>query len=198
MGDLTFAPGETNIHAAKFSPSVVLFWLKTELAVTNKRIVTKSPNTLLGLIPIGYSDAAFPLANTASVGVEVKFSAGRAVWGFIFLIVAVLNLNAFWGWVVLIFAATLLLNAMNAALKIQNNGGGQTYLKVSILEKAKLEQFRDQVNARLFADHDALRHESAMDMQTKNLLNQQAQLNLQQQLNQSLVPNPETPSQTAS
>lgn len=186
MGDLTFAPGESNIYSAKFSPSVVLFWLKTELAVTNMRIVTKSPNTLLGLIPLGYSDAAYPLANTAGVGVETKFSVGRAFWGAVFLVVALFNLKSFFGWVLLLAAAALLLNAMSAALKVQNNGGGTTFLKVSILEKSKLEQFRNEVNNRLFADHAETRHTETLDMHTKNLLNQQAQLNLQQQLNQSL------------
>jgi hypothetical protein len=186
MGDLTFAPGESNIYSAKFSPSVVLFWLKTELAVTNMRIVSKSPNTLFGLIPLGSSDAAYPLANTSGVGVETKFSVGRAFWGLAFLIVALFNLNAFFGWVLLLLGGVLLVNASSAALKVQNNGGGMTYLKVSILEKAKLEQFRDEVNARLFADHAANRHSETLDMHTKNLLNQQAQLNLQQQLNQTL------------
>ncbi|WP_104197328.1 hypothetical protein [Cryobacterium sp. M15] len=189
MGDLTFAPGESNIYTAKFSPSVVLFWLKTDLAVTNKRIVTKTPNTLFGLIPLGYSDAAYPLANTAGVGVEVKFSAGRAVWGIILLLISFAGLGDVWGWFLLLFAAVLLVNALSSTLKIQNNGGGTTPLKVSILEKAKLLQFRDEINARLFADHDGIRHTEAMDMQTKNLLNQQAQLNLQEQLNQSLAPN---------
>lgn len=186
MGDLTFAPGESNIHSAKFSPSVLLFWLKTELAVTDMRIVTKSPNTLLGLIPLGYSDAAYPLANTAGVGVETKFSVGRAFWGALFLVVALYTLESFFGWVLLLAAAALLLNAMSAALKVQNNGGGITFLKVSILEKSKLEQFRNEVNNRLFADHAGTRHAETLDMHTKNLLNQQAQLNLQQQRNQSL------------
>lgn len=194
MGDLTFAAGESNIYSAKFSPSVALFWLKTEMAVTNMRIVSKSPNTLIGLIPLGSSDTAYPLASTAGVGVESKFSVGRGFWGLVFLIVAIVNLNAFFGWVLLVVAGVLLLNASSAVLKVQNSGGGITSLKVSILEKAKLGQFRDEVNARLFADHAGNRHAETIDMQTKNLLNQQAQLNLQQQLNQTLGQSNNNPS----
>lgn len=189
MGDLTFAPGESNIYSVKFSPSVALFWLKTEMAVTNMRIVTKNPNTLFGLIPLGYSDAAYPLANTASVGVEFKFSVGRAFWGLVFLMVAITvmaNENPLVGLVLLVVAVALLLNASSAVLKVQNNGGGISALKVSSFEKAKLGQFRDEINNRLFADHAGNRHAETIDVQTKNLLNQQAQLNLQQQLNQTL------------
>ena len=187
MSNLQFAPGESNVQTAKFSPSVILFWLKTELGVTSTRIVSKRANSLLGVIPLGYAEETFPLANTAGVGVEIKFSLGRAIFGLILLIAGLTNLNAFFGWLVLLLAISLLLNAMSSVLKIKNNGGGETKLQVSILEKAKLEQFRNEVNARLFADHQGIRHQETMGMHTKNLLNQQAQLNLQEQLNRNLT-----------
>lgn len=191
LSNLQFAPGESNVHAATFSPSVVLFWLKTELAATNTRIVSKRANTLFGVIPLGYAEETFPLANTAGVGVEVKFSLGRAFFGVILLIVGLTNLNAFFGYIALILAASLILNAMSAVLKIKNNGGGETTLQVSILEKAKLEQFRNEVNARLFADHQGLRHQETIGLHTTNAMEQQAQMraqiNLQEQLNKNLT-----------
>lgn len=187
MSNLHFAPGESNVHVAKFSPSVILFWLKTELGVTNTRIASKRANSLLGVIPLGYAEETFPLANTAGVGVEIKFSLGRAIFGFILLIVGLSNLNAFFGWLALLLAISLILNAMSAVMKIKNNGGGETRLQVSILEKAKLEQFRNEVNTRLFADQQGLRHQETMGMHSMNLLNQQAQINLQEQLNRNLT-----------
>lgn len=187
MSNLQFAPGENNVHTAKFSPSVILFWLKTELGVTSTRIVSKRANSLLGVIPLGYAEETFPLANTAGVGVEIKFSLGRAIFGFILFVAGLTNLNAFFGWIALLLGLSLLLNAMSSVLKIKNNGGGETKLQVSILEKAKLEQFRSEVNARLFADHQQIRHQETMGMHTMNLLNQQAQLNMQEQLNRNLT-----------
>lgn len=186
MSNINFAPGEGNVTSQKFSPSVILFWLKTEIAVSSMRVVSRSPNTLFGLIPLGYKDAAFPLASTASVGVEVKFSVGRALFGLIFFLVGINLLDNVFGWLLLILGLSMLLNALSAALTITNHGGGQSRLRVSILEKSKLESFRDEINARVFADQGRLRHEENMDMQAKSLLNQQAQLNLQQQLNQNL------------
>lgn len=182
MSGITFAPGETGVTSSKFSPSVIMFWLKTEIAVTNTRVVSKSPNTLFGVIPLGYKDDAFPLSGTASVGVEVKFSVGRAIFGLIFLILGLNMLDNFGGYIFLILAISWILNAMSAALKIKNHGGGVSMIRVSILEKSKLESMRDEINNRLFADHSRLRHEESMGMQTKSLLNQQAQLNLQQQM----------------
>lgn len=186
LSNLQFAPGESNVHVAKFSPSVVLFWLKTELGVTNTRIASKRANTLLGAIPLGYAEETFPLANTAAVAVDVKFSLGRAIFGLILLIVGLNALSNFFGWILLVIAISLILNALSAVLKIKNNGGGETRLQVSILEKSKLEQFRNEINARLFADHQGIRHQETMGAHTMNLLNQQAQLNLQEQLNRNL------------
>jgi hypothetical protein len=174
LSNLHFAPGESSVHTTKFSPSVILFWLKTEMGVTNTRVVSRRANTLLGVIPLGYAEETFPLASTAATAVDIKFSLGRAI------------LNNIFGWILLLLGASMLLNALSARLKITNNGGGSTFLQVSILEKAKMEQFRNEINARLFADHQGLRHQETMDIHTKNLLNQQAQINLQQQLNANL------------
>jgi hypothetical protein len=75
----------------------------------------------------------------------------------------------------------MLANAMSAALVFQNNGGGVTGLLVSVLEKKKLEQFRDSVNERLFADNEGLRHEEMMRAQAMQLHMQQQGLHLQQE-----------------
>ena len=51
MTEFTYATGETDVIGDRFSPSVVLFWLKTSVAASNMRVMYKSPNTLLGVIP---------------------------------------------------------------------------------------------------------------------------------------------------
>lgn len=48
MTEFTYATGETDVIGDRFSPSVVLFWLKTSVAASNMRVMYKSPNTLLG------------------------------------------------------------------------------------------------------------------------------------------------------
>ena len=53
MTEFTFAPGEKNIIGDRFSPSVIIFWLKTSIAASSTRIQYTTPNTLFGLIPLG-------------------------------------------------------------------------------------------------------------------------------------------------
>lgn len=53
MTEFTYAPGEKNIVGDRFSPSVIIFWLKTSIAASSTRVQYKAPNTLFGLIPLG-------------------------------------------------------------------------------------------------------------------------------------------------
>jgi hypothetical protein len=187
--NLNFAPGETNISFERFSPSVVLFWLRAEMAVTNRRIVLRYPNTLLGVIPLGYRDAAFPINNVASVGAAVKFSLGRAILGLILFIagLSLLKSAAVVGIIVFLIGLSMLLNSLSAALDVQNNAGGHNAFGVSVLQKKKLEAFREEINQRLFADQEALRHNEVMGAHNLNMVvqNQQLQaMQMQSQLNQ--------------
>ena len=74
MTEFTYATGETDVIGDRFSPSVVLFWLKTSVAASNMRVMYKSPNTLLGVIPLGSSTQTIPLRNIASVDTNTKFN----------------------------------------------------------------------------------------------------------------------------
>jgi hypothetical protein len=179
--NLHFAAGEMDVEEASFSRSVFLFWLKTSIGVSTTRIVTRRPNTILGIIPLGYSDANYPLTNVAGVGVNTKFSVGKLFFGLIFLIggfASVAKLPGL-GIFLLVIAALLLVNMFRAGLVVVNNAGGKDGVVVSIFQKSKLEQFREVINQRLFADHAAIRHNQHMQVQNEQLMVQQQQLTAQ-------------------
>lgn len=73
MTEFTFAPGEKDVVGEHFSPNVLLFWLKTAVAASNTRVQYRSPNTILGLIPLGAETQTIPLRNIASVNTSTKF-----------------------------------------------------------------------------------------------------------------------------
>lgn len=87
MTEFTFAPGEKNIIGDRFSPSVIIFWLKTSIAASSTRIQYTTPNTLFGLIPLGADTKTIPLRNVASVDTSTKFNLGSPVWGVVFLLI---------------------------------------------------------------------------------------------------------------
>jgi hypothetical protein len=195
MGNLKFAPGETSVKEDSFSPNVLLFWLKTEIAVTTRRLVQHQPNTLLNVIPLGFQDAAFPLNNIASVGVEVKFSLRSFIAGVFLSILglAFLGKSAAVGLVLLVLGLSQLATCFSAALGITNTAGGVNYVRVSVFEKTKLEQFRDEVNARVFADQEQLRHNEVMSAHNLNALVQNQQLQAMQLQNMQHAQRPEQP-----
>ena len=184
MAEFTYAPGETNITGDRFSPSVILFWLKTSIAASSMRVQYKSPNTLLGVIPLGSSTQTIPLRNIASVDTDTKFNLGSFVWGVIFLItgLACMKDSALVGVLFLVLATANLTNTMSAQLDFVNQAGGRNTVKVSILEKDKLMQLAQNIQRLVFADVEGQRHKESMDMAQKQYTAQTNSVLVQQQM----------------
>lgn len=190
MTEFTYAPGEKDIIGDRFSPSVVIFWLKTSIAASSTRIQYKAPNTLFGLIPLGASTKTIPLRNIAAVDTNTKFNLGSFLWGMVFLFIGfgMFSSSMAAGVICLIIAAANLANMMSATLTFRDPSGGANTITVSILEKDKLMDFAQAAQARVFADADQLRHEEDMRMaekqytaQTNSVLIQQRMLDNQRQ-----------------
>ena len=126
MTEFTYAPGEKNIVGDRFSPSVIIFWLKTSIAASSTRVQYRAPNTLFGLIPLGASTKTIPLRNIASVDTNTKFNLGSLVWGLLFLFVGfgMFNSNA--------------LVAIVFPLMMKHIGGAGTYLIFSLFNVGSL------------------------------------------------------------
>ena len=140
MTEFTYAPGEKNIVGDRFSPSVIIFWLKTSIAASSTRVQYKAPNTLFGLIPLGASTKTIPLRNIASVDTNTRFNLGSLVWGLIFLFVGfgMFDSNVLVAIVCLLVAVANFANVMSATLTFHDPSGGANAITVSILEKDKL------------------------------------------------------------
>lgn len=147
MTEFTFAPGEKNIIGDRFSPSVIIFWLKTSIAASSTRIQYKSPNTLFGLIPLGADTKTIPLRNVASVDTSTKFNLGSLVWGVVFLLIGLgcLDSSVAVALVLILVAAANLANTMSASLVFHDPSGGANTITVSILEKNKLMQLAQEI-----------------------------------------------------
>lgn len=169
MTEFTFAPGEKNIIGDRFSPSVIIFWLKTSIAASSTRIQYTTPNTLFGLIPLGVDTKTIPLRNVASVDTSTKFNLGSLVWGVVFLLIGLgcLDSSVAVALVLILVAAANLANTMSAQLDFVNQAGGRNSVKVSILEKDKLMQLAQNIQRLVFADVEGQRHQESMDMAQK-------------------------------
>lgn len=184
MTEFTFAPGEKNIIGDRFSPSVIIFWLKTSIAASSTRIQYTTPNTLFGLIPLGVDTKTIPLRNVASVDTSTKFNLGSLVWGVVFLLIGLgcLDSSVAVALVLILVAAANLANTMSAQLDFVNQAGGRNSVKVSILEKDKLMQLAQNIQRLVFADVEGQRHQESMDMAQKQYTAQTNSVLIQQQM----------------
>lgn len=184
MTEFTFAPGEKNIIGDRFSPSVIIFWLKTSIAASSTRVQYRAPNTLFGLIPLGADTKTIPLRNVASVDTSTKFNLGSLVWGVVFLLIGLgcLDSSMAVALVLILVAAANLANTMSASLVFHDPSGGANTITVSILEKDKLMSLAQEIQSRVFADADQLRHEESMRMAEKQYTAQTTGVLIQQQM----------------
>lgn len=184
MTEFTFAPGEKDVVGEHFSPNVLLFWLKTAVAASNTRVQYRSPNTILGLIPLGAETQTIPLRNIASVNTSTKFNMGSFLFGIIFIIagLATFGSSAVGGLILLILGIANIVNMMSAKLDFVNQAGGKNSVMVSILEKDKLAHLSQSIQERIFADMEGIRHQESMNMQQQQFTVQAQQAMLQQQM----------------
>ena len=184
MTEFTYAPGEKNIVGDRFSPSVIIFWLKTSIAASSTRVQYRAPNTLFGLIPLGADTKTIPLRNVASVDTSTKFNLGSLVWGVVFLLIGLgcLDSSVAVALVLILVAAANLANTMSASLVFHDPSGGANTITVSILEKNKLMSLAQEIQKLVFTDADQLRHEESMRMAEKQYTAQTNSVLIQQQM----------------
>lgn len=163
---------------------MIIFWLKTSIAASSTRVQYRAPNTLFGLIPLGADTKTIPLRNVASVDTSTKFNLGSLVWGVVFLLIGLgcLDSSVAVALVLILVAAANLANTMSASLVFHDPSGGANTITVSILEKDKLMSLAQEIQSRVFADADQLRHEESMRMAEKQYTAQTTGVLIQQQM----------------
>ncbi|MCH4844678.1 hypothetical protein [Bifidobacterium pseudocatenulatum] len=184
MTEFTYAPGEKNIVGDRFSPSVIIFWLKTSIAASSTRVQYRAPNTLFGLIPLGADTKTIPLRNVASVDTSTKFNLGSLVWGVVFLLIGLgcLDSSVAVALVLILVAAANLANTMSASLVFHDPSGGANTITVSILEKNKLMSLAQEIQKLVFTDADQRHHEESMRMAQQQYAAQTNSVLIQQQM----------------
>jgi hypothetical protein len=139
---------EQLIREDTFTANLILFWLKANYILTNKRVTGHTPNTLLGLIPLGKAQIAQPLKTVASVVSSTQFFFKRLLFGVILLVAgfALMGSTFIVGIILAILGLVNVLNCYTSTFVITNNAGESQWYEISILEKSKVEDFVNEVN----------------------------------------------------
>lgn len=152
-GGAQLAPGEQVLVSEQFMVSTVAFFLHQRLVLTNRRLYSMRPNTMLGLIPVGTSRNAYPIGNIAGISAATRFSLPAFLIGALALLVG-------WGGtsspgmislaiVMIVIGVLLMLGSWRQAVEVMNSGGGAVRFPVSILQRGRAVEFANRVSAAL-------------------------------------------------
>jgi hypothetical protein len=193
--DFLLSPGESSVYGDCFLISVLAPYLKAQMMCSSTRFVYKVPNTLLGLIPIGSNENTMPISAIAAVSTSNKFRVGRALIAIALVLYSLSSFskNFFPALIILLLGIAYAATSFPMALSVQNHAGGTTSLEVSIFDRAKLERFRQELQNRVFADKDQVRHDEAQNLRMQQAMLQQMQLQQMQMQNQQAQQNSQTP-----
>jgi hypothetical protein len=144
---VTLAPDEHVVATGSFVFSNLLFFLHWKMAVTTKRLVGQTPNTILGIIPLGSTQVSYPLANIAGVTTRTAYSFLWLLIGVVLLLAGIAQPNV----ILLIIGVLALLAAFSAEISVTNSGGERIGHRVAIFNRAKATAFVQQVNAAIAA-----------------------------------------------
>ena len=152
----TLAEGEHQIDESTVRTSLLLFWLRTNLTLTNKRLTGTVPNTILALFPLGRREITQPLSRISNVGYDTKFHLVRFLIGAILLVIGVGGLAD--GNIESLFILALSLLPLGwswvARITVTDNSGKENDIPVSMLDKEEVDRFLGVINTTLAATHD--------------------------------------------
>lgn len=147
----TLNKDEKLIREDIFTTNLLLAWMKSVFSLTSKRIIGHTPNTLLGIIPLGRNEITYPLKNVAGVGCSTKFHLKRFIIGAILTPVGIAMIQnpSVISICILLLGALLLLNSYTSTFIITNNAGNAPIIELSILEKSKVQNFVAEINNKI-------------------------------------------------
>lgn len=139
---ITLAPQERVFRSGSFAFSTLLFFLHWRMAVTNKRLVGRTPNTILGVIPLGATQVSYPLSNIAGVQMRTSYSGLWLILGILFLLAGIGGGSI----VLVILGALAIIGSLNADIAVTNSGGGVIRHRVAFFNRGAASDFAQSVN----------------------------------------------------
>ncbi|MFC7961315.1 variant leucine-rich repeat-containing protein [Rhodococcoides kroppenstedtii] len=161
---VVIAPGETVRFSAQFSPNILLTHLKTGVVVTDKRVIVRRPNTVLGLVPLGFTDSTSPLTQVTEVTATETISGRKLVSGLFCLFVSLIlfvnsdfigftgEQSVLLGLILIGVALYLFATAYRIGLIFRNQGSGELLARTARGERRELESSKAHIDVLLFGD----------------------------------------------
>jgi len=151
----TRLPDETELANESFIFSIAQFFASTRLRLTNRRLLTRKPSLLLGLLPVGSDQTSLPLRNIAGVGTSFRFGVIKVPLGLFLVLAGVLGLasrETFVAGLAMAFVGLLFFSAgMATRIWIENTAGRRVELPIVFWERGRAQALAERVNGAIGA-----------------------------------------------
>lgn len=143
--------------------SLIAFWLKEKIVVTDELLKGDVPNTILGIIPLGTNSISAPMQTISNVSYHSKLFVGRLLIGIFFLaagfsgiqdIIAYGNLLPL---ICLIIGILLALNSFQVAIQYEKSGI-EKYIFAPFFCASDMKKLKADIEDRLQANNARLFH----------------------------------------
>ena len=146
-GGIILGSDESVVRTEEYRLSLMSFFLKTKVALTNKRLAGEEPNTALGLIPVGSNKVSFPLSNVASIGISTSFRVWRFLLGLVLIVLGLSLVGESPAMLIIaVVGIPFVFGAFQTAFQITNNAGQTIALRIDILQKGSAQTLVNEVN----------------------------------------------------
>jgi hypothetical protein len=141
---VVLAPGEALLARARLPLSALTLWVRTDFALTDRRLVARQPRLHALVIPAGSDSVSQPLSGLSSVEVSRRFRWAYLLWGLVCLVLFPLV-------VTIPIGILLILAAWDAELAVTNAAGARRRYPVSAFSRDEATAFADQINTAVAA-----------------------------------------------
>ena len=137
-------------RSSSFSLSLLFFWIKGRVVVTQRDVQCKTANIVLGLIPAGSRQQTIPLANISAAVIDTRFKIVSIIVGIILGLGGLSSMREsfFAGVFIFLIAVLIFGGGIRTSLTIQRAGSDFT-LDVPFYEKGKLIDVKDAIDEAL-------------------------------------------------
>ena len=140
--------GGMYMETIRFMTSLILFYLKGKFVFEQNFVKIKTPNTLLGLIPLGSHKSTLPVNQLSSVESNFRVRFGRFLLGIVFSVLGILLISKSFivTLVLLLIGVNAILSSFETHLTVKLTSGDVKKFEFFVFEKKKADMIEDNIN----------------------------------------------------
>ena len=154
--NLVLGEGESVTSSNEFKSNLLLFWLRTRVALTDRRVAAEWPNTtLLGLIPVGAQNMSVALSQIASTNTSTRVRPVKIILALILLLVGLGALaESPAGVVIILLGVALGLRAFETSIAVTNTGGEKFDIEITPSARGNAQLLVADISAKVAERQD--------------------------------------------